>query len=247
MASVVRADEVWQRLAIGGPDATDSTGEIWKGVPCPAGSAKFITAGIDPILKVNSPALANMCYAADDMEFSITNLSPGTYPLQLLFIDPQVSTAGVRLFDVFINGQAVSPNVDVAVLAGGVLKPVYISYYVPAPQGVILIRLVKRLRNAILSGLKINILADTVWTVGALRQANGQYHATAPIPTPAGIHNLGVYRNGLLQKDFAGAVSQADYSLDTANPLRIIPNPALPPWLVDDDIVVRYSFRSVPQ
>jgi beta-galactosidase len=112
----------------------------------------------------DSPA-ARIAVAADDAgiydsfregEFSYrVPVSSGRYRVTLKFQEPAAGAAGVREFDVQVNGRIVLQRFDIFAAAGGKLKAVDRSFDTAAKDGGILIEFRPLKGNALVSALSI--------------------------------------------------------------------------------------------
>ena len=89
------------------------------------------------------------------MVYSIDELEPSIYRVDLTFLEWIYSLAGQRPITVTINDQPMLKAFDIFT-AGGYLKPVVRSMLIPAPEGKIVVVLTNDIgRSAILSGLTV--------------------------------------------------------------------------------------------
>ncbi len=99
-------------------------------------------------------------YTADygkRMVWTVAPLEPGTYQVDLMFVEWLYGVAGQRPITVTVNDQPILKAFDIWA-AGGYLKPVTRSILVPVVDGKIVIVLSNDLgRSAILSGLTVTL------------------------------------------------------------------------------------------
>lgn len=79
---------------------------------------------------------------------------PGFYLLTLSFVDPNVTAAGGRLFNVTVNGAA-TPNLDLAVLNGGA-KKLYALRLPVISYGSIVVKFTTIVRSAIVNEIRLD-------------------------------------------------------------------------------------------
>ena len=105
------------------------------------------STGSNPNSSINTSLVTNpapqavyqtYAQAASAIGATLSYLIPapdGTYTLRLDFAEPYVSTAGIRTFDILINGQVVKSAFDIFGTAGAINKAVALTFTVTASGG----------------------------------------------------------------------------------------------------------------
>ncbi len=133
------------------------------------GSDTYFSGGVPGGINApDSPASGRIAVAADDAgmydsfregEFSYRIPVPsGRYRVTLQFQEPTAGAAGVREFDVRINGKIMLPRFDIFAAAGGKLKAVDRSFDTTSRDGGILIEFHSLKGSALVSALTIALL-----------------------------------------------------------------------------------------
>ena len=135
------------RKACGGPGGVDPQGNAWQADAYYTGGLAWTAANQASmstlpvpykILRYSSSAGAPVTYT-----YAVT---PGSYTVTLLFLEPNKTGAGQRLFDVSINGNVLDAHYDVFAKAGGAMKPYSEAYETSADSGKITIVLTPSLK-----------------------------------------------------------------------------------------------------
>ena len=130
-----------------------------------AEAARWTPGGINA---PDSPSSSRITVAADDAgiydsfregEFSYrVPLPNGRYRVTLKFQEPAAGAAGVRAFDVQVNGKIVLRRFDIFAAAGGKLKAVDRAFDTTSRDGGILIEFSPLIGKALVSALSIESL-----------------------------------------------------------------------------------------
>ena len=145
------------RINAGGPAYTDSQGQLWSadygfntGTPSSCAPAATVTGTADPQLyksaRWDPTHLPEMQYA-----FSLPN---GVYRVTLYFAETCAYTAGMRVFDVQVQGNTLYPGIDIA-KAVGVDRPFIESENASVTLGQLTIGFVHHVDNPIISAIEI--------------------------------------------------------------------------------------------
>ena len=145
------------RIAAGGTGGTDAAGNVWQSDTLYSGGAKWDA--------INQPELAGQPVPYRSLRYSappgasfsyVIPVSPGVYKVTLLWVEPNKTAAGQRLFDVRLNGAVSASGIDLFVLAGGALKPYTRTFDVSVLAGAIQITLTPTTGNAVLSAIQVD-------------------------------------------------------------------------------------------
>jgi len=171
---------------------------------------------------------------------------PGPSIVTLVFRESGTSTGpNQRKFTVKFNEQPpVLSDYDLYAVAG--LSVIRREFQVFSIDGFIHIFFTYSKKAAIVSSIEVAQPSGTSemirWDVPGIRQADGSYFFTAPVPTvPVAV--IAVYRNGVKQRRYPVLDVEADYSLDPQSVLHVFPNPAFS-WSVSDVVTMDYEFRA---
>src|SRR5258708_39410204 len=145
--------------------AGDISGYVWKAGQRSCSDAWFSGGVPGGINAPDAPASGRIAVAADDAglydsfregEFSYRVPAPsGRYRVTLKFQEPAAGAAGVREFDVQVNGKIILRRFDIFAAAGGKLKAVDRSFDTTSRDGAILIEFHSVKRAALVSALSI--------------------------------------------------------------------------------------------
>ena len=131
-SNIVPGNSIYLNLA--GSNYTDSDGNSWQGIKCPADSAAFSTTA--DISGTSNPVLyKDECYSFGTTPYiySVGGLNKaGSYQVVLKFAEISYEKTGQRLFNVDINGSRVLNSFDVFSAAGGSYKAVDKSFMTTA-------------------------------------------------------------------------------------------------------------------
>ena len=141
------------RVHAGGGTITDSQGAVWNADYGYSGGLTSSTSS--PIAGTSTPALYQTDrYAPGTLQYAF-NVPNGNYAVTLKFAEILYSTAGRRVFNIFINGSAIQANFDIVAQAGAPNTAVDRTYYVPVSNGQILIQFAAVTDNPKVSAISI--------------------------------------------------------------------------------------------
>jgi hypothetical protein len=136
----------------GGSAYTDALGQVWSADTSYTGGYPWSTPSL--IRNATSQPLyqTSRFGSAFQYQFTVPN---GSYTVTLKFAEPYFLLAGLRIFNVSINGTQVLTNFDTILQAGGALTAVDKSFPVTVTSGTITIAFAAVLDNAIVSAIQI--------------------------------------------------------------------------------------------
>jgi hypothetical protein len=124
------------RVNAGGGAYTDAQGRAWKADTGYSGGTKWSTTL--PVAKTATPALyQTLRYGAFSYQFTVPD---GSYTVNLKFAEASQTAAGLRQFNVAINGATVLRNFDIVAATGGKLIAIDKSFPVSVTGGRIAIQ-----------------------------------------------------------------------------------------------------------
>lgn len=139
------------RINAGGPDYTDSQGQLWSADKAWIGGSVYSVTS--PIVGTTTPALYQTeRYGTFQYQLTVPN---GDYTVKLKFAELYFTVPAQRLFHVKINGTQVLTNFDVVAAAGRGLKAVDKTFPVTVSDSQILIELIPVLSTPTLNAIEI--------------------------------------------------------------------------------------------
>lgn len=165
------------RVACGGSGGTDAAGNLWLPDASYAGGLPW---------SVNPAGLVaphkNLRFSDAGASFSYTfPVGAGSYRVRLLFVEPNKTAAGQRVYSVTINGAPVLVDLDLFA-AAGTLKPYERSFLVTPALNMILVNFMPSIGNAVISGIEIEEIPPSP-TLGAMASALGDLRVQYVDPT----------------------------------------------------------------
>jgi hypothetical protein len=107
------------RVAAGQATAvTDATGNVWSADEDFTGGTAAVQSPASAITGTDTPALYNGQRYGDPSFSYLFAVPNGTYTVTLKFAEQYVTAAGMREFDIAINGATVETNFDIYAVAG---------------------------------------------------------------------------------------------------------------------------------
>ncbi|HJT87169.1 MAG TPA: malectin, partial [Bryobacteraceae bacterium] len=181
------------RVNAGGPAYTDPAGNVWQADPGFTGVGGSWSPGNVPIANTTTPALyQSEAYGDIQYQFAVAN---GTYNVTLKFAELEVTQAGQRTFNVYLNGQQVLQNFDVVAAAGAWHTAVDKQFPVNVTNGAIQVRFEGTRWGAEIEAMEISPVAPA---------------ANATATAGGGQQQIRVNAGGPAYTDPAGNVWQAD-------------------------------------
>jgi hypothetical protein len=159
-----------QRVGInfGAPgDRMTENGTLWLDYPSRGGPSPEVSVSIEPKSAESfyqhslfvKGGTAWPWVAASGVEgaeaITVAGLKPGTYSVQLYFLDPEHDEVGKRQFDIGLNGKTVEEKLDVVSAAGGRMRSLMRQYRDVECKGEMRIVLSPQAGRTILSGIEI--------------------------------------------------------------------------------------------
>ncbi len=141
------------RVNAGGAAYTDPSGNVWSADTGFVGGSTYRTSA--PIASTTTPALyqtERYGNGALEYRFSAPN---GNYNVTLKFAEIYFNSAGLRVFNIAINGTQVETNFDIFAAAGGNNKAIDKTYTVAVTNGTIDIQFAASANNPKVSGIQI--------------------------------------------------------------------------------------------
>jgi len=147
------------RVNAGGAAYTDASGNVWSADTGFVNGSTYRTSA--PISSTSTPGIyqtERYGNGALEYRFSAPN---GNYSVTLKFAEIYFNSAGLRVFNISINGTQVETNFDIFAAAGGNNKAIDKSYTVAVTNGTIDIQFTASANNPKVSGIQITGGAGT--------------------------------------------------------------------------------------
>jgi len=142
------------RVNAGGPSYTDpSTNNVWSADTGFNGGSTYSTQ--NAITNTTTQTLYQTeHYGAGTLQYQFV-VPNGNYTVNLKFAEIYFNLAGLRIFNILINGQAVQNNFDIVAAAGASFTAKDLSFPVTVSGGNITIQLVSVIQNPKISAIEI--------------------------------------------------------------------------------------------
>jgi hypothetical protein len=209
------------RIRSGGAAYTDSQGQSW--LPDVGAAQGWPTSTEVPVSGTYDPALYQSARYSEtgrlDYQFRVPN---GNYTVSLKFAEIWYAGAGKRVFDIALNGTAVSPQFDIVAAAGGASKAIDLSYPVKVTNRELAIALTARIDSPMINALEIRSgdpRATETWAIGGPVRAP---KVLKPSPSADTLRPV----SDLLSYDLGGLLTHVEHTTYGKAPAK---PPLLPP------------------
>jgi hypothetical protein len=141
------------RINAGGPALTDASGVLWSEDSGFNGGYAWVTNNV--ITNTSNPApYQSLRWNNNSMAYQF-DVANKTYTVNLKFAELYFTTAGMRVFNVRINGQTVLSSFDIVAQAGGPNRAIDKAFQVNVTDGKILIQLDSSVEDPQINGIEI--------------------------------------------------------------------------------------------
>jgi hypothetical protein len=170
------------RVHAGGAAYTDPLGQVWaadNGFISWTGTANFVGT----VTGASAPPLYPTArYSAPGTNLTYQTAVPnGAYTVDLKFLDAVNTGAGMRLFNIVVNGQTVASNFDITGRSGGPWQALDFPFTVNVTTGLINIQLVPVVGNAKIGAIEILAGSAPAPALTSISPATGTKGTTVPV------------------------------------------------------------------